>query len=428
MPIAQQKFSRRTFLTTSLAGAGTLAMPNIIRAQSREIKIGYITALSGPRADFGVSDEWTVSQMKALLKDGLKLEGGNYSVEIVVKDNQSNVNRSASVGQELILRENVDLMLIQDGDAAIATGELADLNELPSVSTIVPWQAWMFSRGSTPDKGFPWTFAFFWGADDAMSTFVRLWDTIDTNKIVGDFYLDNSAGLAFSDPKHGLPALMAADGYERVDGGLFKLETDDFSTQVSKFKAADVDIVTGFCFPPHWTTFWNQAGQAGFQPEACTIAAAFLFPAAIEALGDRGDGMTTEVWWTPRMPFTSSLNGQSAEELATAWERDSGKQWVQTLGYSHALFEVGIGALKAAGDPRDRSAVRDAIASMDLETMVGPVNFKTSPIKSVAVTQLAGGQWRRSSGKYNYDLLITENALAPSVSIDAQTVPLSKLS
>lgn len=418
---------RRRFLAGSAAATGLLASPAIVRAQARDIRIGYITALSGPRAEFGASDPWMLDQIRDLLSNGLTIDGATYSVEILMRDNQSNVNRSASVGNELIQREDVDMLLVQDLDASVATGEMSDIAGVPSMSTMGPWQAWMFARGSNPEQGFPYSFTFFWGADDAMNTFIRIWDQLDTNKVVGDFYFDNPAGQAFADPALGLPGFMERGGYSRVDGGMFQIETQDFSAQVARFRDGNAQIVTGFGFPPHWSTFWSQAGQAGFTPEAATFAAAFLFPSAIEALGDRGNGMSSEVWWTPNMPFTSSLTGQSAAELAQAWEDHSGGQWVQTLGYSHALFETGIAALKASGAPKDRDAVRDAMAALNMDTMVGPVNFAGSPIKNVAVTQVVGGQWRKSGGKHPFDLVITENTLAPSVDVQDVTLPLSQL-
>ncbi len=425
---ARSSLTRRSMLTGSAASIGVLAAPNIVRAQARDIRIGYITALSGSRAEFGESDPWMLDQVKKITANGLSAGGNTYSVEFVVKDNQSNPNRSAAVGNELIQREGVDLLLVQDLDASVATGEMSDIAGVPSISTMGPWQAWMFGRGSNPEQGFPYSFTFFWGVEMAMQTFTKLWDQLETNRIAGDFYFDNPAGQAFADPKLGLPAVMSAAGYTRVDGGMYQFDTQDFSAQVSKFKDGNAQIVTGFGFPPNWATFWAQAGQQGFSPEAATYAAAFLFPSAIEALGDRGNGMSTEVWWTPNMPWTSSLTGQSAMELANAWEAESGKQWVQTLGYSHALFETGIAALTQSGDPKNPDAVRDAVAALKLDTMVGPVNWADTPIKNVAVTEVAGGQWiKTDGGKYAFDLVINDNSFAPSVTVQDRLMPLSKL-
>lgn len=426
--LIKSNLNRRSVLAGSAASLGLLSAPSIVRAASRGIRIGYISALSGSRAEFGESDPWMLEQVKKITDEGLTIGGNTYSVEFIVKDNQSNPNRSAAVGNELIQREGVDLLLIQDLDASVATGEMSDIAGIPSISTMGPWQAWMFGRGSNPEQGFPYSFTFFWGVEMAMQTFTKLWDQLDTNKIVGDFYFDNSAGQSFSHPELGLPAVTTGAGYSRIDGGMFQYDTQDFSAQVSRFKEANAQIVTGFGFPPHWSTFWAQAAQMGYSPEAATFAAAFLFPSALDALGERGNGMSTEVWWTPNMPWTSSLTGQSAAQLAAAYEAEAGKQWVQTLGYSHALFETGIAALKNSGDPKNPDAVRDAIASLNLNTMVGPVNWAASPIKNVAVTQVAGGQWIKSkAGKHNFDLVINDNSFSPSVDVQDKLIPLSDL-
>ena len=96
--------------------------------------------------------------------------------------------------------------------------------------------------------------------------------------------------------------------------------TQDFSAQIAAFKKDNVEIVTGVVIPPDAKTFLTQARQQGFKPKVVTLGKALLFPGAIEALGDLGDGLTTEVWWSPSHPFTSSLTKQSAKALAEAYE------------------------------------------------------------------------------------------------------------
>jgi branched-chain amino acid transport system substrate-binding protein len=427
----EKRISRRTLLeaggAAGLAAVSNLPLVNIAGAASSTIKIGWTGALSGVRAAFGEPDPWIHERMKKLLKDGLKIGGKNYAVELVFKDNQSDVNRSSVVASELVLREKCDLILIEDGDASFPTGELSDARGVPSISTMQPWQGWMFPRKGTPDKGFPYSFHFFWGADDVVKNYIGMWQSVTTNKKVGTLYVDNPAGHAFADPAHGLPAGMKQAGYEEVSTGFFQIPTDDFSNQVSTFKNAGTDIISGFAFGNHWITLWNQAAQAGLKPKVCTVAAAFLFPSAVDALGDRGDGMSTEVWWTPAYPFKSSLTGQTAKQLADEWVTTTGKQWTQPIGYAHALWEVGIAGLKN-GDPKDKNSLRDAIAGLNFETVVGQVNFKTSPIKSVAITPLSGGQWRKTKGgKFPYELLIVNNGTAPFIPKQADLVLLSAL-
>ena len=69
---ARSSLTRRSMLTGSAASIGVLAAPNIVRAQARDIRIGYITALSGSRAEFGESDPWMLDQVKKITADGRK--------------------------------------------------------------------------------------------------------------------------------------------------------------------------------------------------------------------------------------------------------------------------------------------------------------------------------------------------------------------
>ncbi|MFI8614575.1 ABC transporter substrate-binding protein [Acidovorax sp. NPDC077693] len=421
---------RRRFLRNSLALTAASSVAGFAFAQPKTLRIGYITALSGPRAPFGVADQWHLAKLRERLKNGIDIGGQQVPVEILLRDNQSDANRSVQVASELVLREKVDLMLVQDGDASTPAGQLCDVHGIPMVSTMSPWQAFLFARNGKVSKGFPFSFHFFWGADDVVKTFVSLWDSAKTNRTVGTLYIDNPPGAAFADPLMGMPPVLSKAGYRESNGGFFKVATDDFSNQIAGFKKADANIVSGFMYESHFATFWKQAQQQGFKPQACTVAGAFLFPSALKALGAAGNGMSTEVWWSPSFPYKSSLTGQSAADFAAEWEKDTGNQWTQPLGYAHALWEVGLHALKTAGNPFDRKAVRDAIQNTTLDTLVGMVDFKGSPIKSVARTALAGGQWRRTAAgaKHPYELVVVNNALAPAVPLGGRLELLSQIS
>src|SRR5881628_588763 len=105
----KRKVSRRAFLkaggVAGLASAAGALHVNIARAQSRTIKIGFIGAQSGVRANFGETTPWTIERIQAIVKPGLKIGGKSYAVEIVVKDDQSDPNRASVVSSELLLRE-----------------------------------------------------------------------------------------------------------------------------------------------------------------------------------------------------------------------------------------------------------------------------------------------------------------------------------
>jgi len=124
---------------------------------------------------------------------------------------------------------------------------------------------------------------------------------------------------------------------------------------------------------------------------------ALLFPTAVEALGDRGVGMSTEVWWSHHHPFKSGLTGETVQQFCDAYEAASGKQWTQPIGFKHANLEVAIDVLKRAKKV-EASAIRDAIAQTDYQSLVGPITWKggpTNPVPNVCTTPLVGGSGGR---------------------------------
>lgn len=167
---------------------------------------------------------------------------------------------------------------------------------------------------------------------------------------------------------------------------------NDFSAQISAFKDAGCEIVTGVMIPPDFATFWSQAAQQGFAPKVMTIGKALLFPASVDALGDRANGLTTEVWWGPDHPFASPLTGTTARQLDDGYMAETGKPWTQTLGFNHAIYEVALDVVKRAADLSDPASLVTAIAETDLQTIFGPVNWKAGPVKNVQRTSMVGGQ------------------------------------
>ncbi len=405
--------TRRSLLKGLGAGvaASALGAPMIARAQSAgTIKIGFVTPATGPLALFGETDGWSVGKIQELLKDGLQTASGTYDVEILVRDGQSDPNRAAEVAGDLILNEEVHLIVpASTTDTVSPVADQAELYECPCVSTGAPWQAIIFPRGGA-ENPFKWTYHFFWGLDEALNTFVGLWDSLETNKKVGMLFPQNADGETWGNNDYGLPVPTQKAGYEITVPGFFQPRTNDYSAQITAFKEAGCDIVGGITYPDDFKTFVNQCAQQGYKPKAMTVAAALLFPGGIEALGPLGDGMSSEVWWTPAFPFKSTLTGQVSRDIADAWEAEQGRQWTQPLGYSHAIWEVAIDILKRSTNPLDRTANRDAMVATNLDTLIGNVNFSAGPHPNVSTTPIFGGQWVKGE-KWPYDLKIVDNTV-----------------
>jgi branched-chain amino acid transport system substrate-binding protein len=423
---------RREFLRLAGGGAAAVAAngfgPSRAAAQrgTRPLKIGYVSPQTGPLAGFGETDTFVVGGIRKAIGKGLALRGQTFPVEILVRDSQSDPNRAAEVASRLILSDKVDLMLVSSTpETTNPVSDQCEANGAPCVSSVCPWQPWFFGRGGKPDTGFKSTYHFFWGLEDIIGVFVDMWDTLPTNKVVGALWPNDGDGNAWGDPQRGFPPALTKAGYKLVDPGRYPNLTDDFSAQISRFKQENVEIVTGVPIPPDWTTFWKQAAQQGFKPKIASVGKALLFPRSVEALGDLGDGMSTEVWWTPRHPFKSSLTGASAAELGAAYTKDTKKQWTQPLGFTHALFEVAVDVLKRASSVDDKNAVVAAIKATNLNTVVGPISWGKGPVPNVTKTPLVGGQWGRGK-EFRFDMAIVSNKAATSIPLSGKLRPIGK--
>ena len=394
---------------TAAVGATPLAWAN------DTVKIGYVSPQTGPLAPFGEADRWVIDQMKTAFKDGIVIGGKKHAVEIVLKDSQSNPNRAGEVANDLILRDKVALVLTAGTpETANPVSDACELNEVPCVSSVVPWQPWFFGRKGEPTKGFGWTYHMFWGLEDVIANFTNGWSSVQTNKKVGGLFPNDGDGNAWGDKELGFPKPLSQMGFSLTDPGRYQNGTQDFSAQIAAFKRDGVEIVTGVVIPPDARTFLTQARQQNFRPKVITLGKALLFPGAIEALGDLGEGLTTEVWWSPSHPFTSSLTNQSAKALADAYEASAKKQWTQPIGFAHALFEVASDALKRSKSLKPAD-VRDAVAATKMKTVVGDVAWGgQGPFKNVSKTPLVLGQWSKGN-KYRYELTIVNNKAAPAI-------------
>lgn len=409
-----REISRRTLLKNAGAAiAAPALLPARAFAAGDTFKIGLVAPLTGPLAGFGEAQDWILAGIKDSIAKTTN-NGKPVKIEIIIKDSQSNPNRAAEVAGELINKDQIHLLLTKDTpDTTNPAADQAELAGVPCISTNCPWQPYFFGRKGDPAKGFDWTYHFFWGLEDIIGSYVGIWDQSGANKVIGGLFPNDADGNAWGDPKLGLPGPLAAAGYKLVDPGRYQPLNNDFSAQISAFKAAGVEIVTGVMIPPDFATFWSQAAQQGFKPKVVTIGKALLFPTALDAIGPRGDGLTTEVWWTPTYPYKSSLTGASAADLCSAYEKASGKQWTATLGFSHAIFEVALDVVKRAKTLSDPKSIVDAIVATDLQTIVGPIKWTGKPVKNVTKTPLAGGQWVKKDGKY--ELVIVSNPLSPQI-------------
>ena len=213
----RRAIDRRTLLKYSAASGAMLSIglrsPAI--AQTRPIKLGYVSPQTGPLAAFAEADNFIITNFKEATKAGIKVGNATVPVEVVVKDSQSNPNRAAEVAKDLIVQDKIDLMLVASTpETTNPVSTQCEIEEVPCISTMAPWQPWFIGRQANPAggppawKGFNYTYHFFWGLEDVIAVFTNMWGQVATNKSVGGLFPNDGDGNAWGDKAVGFPPVL----------------------------------------------------------------------------------------------------------------------------------------------------------------------------------------------------------------------------
>ncbi|WP_041938860.1 MULTISPECIES: ABC transporter substrate-binding protein [Frankia] len=390
----------------------------------RKVRLGYVTSRTGTLSSYSVVDSYVVQTMRSLLADGVKVGGRSYPVEIFVRDAESDRHRAGIAATDLIFKDKVDIVLVGGtSDTAIPVADQCEINQVPCISTSAPWQSWWNGRGGNVDMPFHWTYHFYWGMEDVVATYVAMWRQLGITK-VGLMYPADDDGQAFANPDFGIPTIRNFD-FQLTSPATsgYQVGAPSFDSYLSAFKAAGVQAVVGIAQAADFATFRRQTRTADFTPKALTVSKALNFQEDVRALGSNGDGLTTEVAWSPAHPYRSSLNNKTSQDLASDFASARGRGWTQSLGFSYALFEVAVKALGGAAS-LDREAIAAAVKEVDAQTIVGPVAFgsQSNVPKNVARTALVGGQWDQVDN--DFALKVVNNSGNSKVGVDTQLRPL----
>lgn len=432
--------TRREMLKGTGLVLGGLAVPGVMEAcltsstsstPSGRIKIGFVSPITGPASGFGEPDPYVISLAKKAFANGLSVGGTNYSVEIVSRDGQSTPSVGSQMAQDLIQNQKVDIMLATSTPESVnPVSDACEAAGVPCISTVVPWEAWYLGRGAKPGQPSPfkYTFHFCFGVEQFFNAYTHLWPQVATNKKVGVMYPNDADGNAIRGAL--APALKQA-GYTIVDPGPYEDGTNDYTAQIQKFIQEDCQIFNTFPIPPDFATFWRQAAQQGYTKHVKIgqIAKTGLFPSQVSSLGSLGNGLASGVYWAPTWPYKSSLTGTSNKDLASGYETSSGKQWNQQMGPSLALFDVAAAALKASGNPKDKTAVANAMKTLAVDTPVGhldwskPASLAGAVVPNVVAAPIIGGQWKQGVSKWPVDFVICENSSDSNVPVASTLQP-----
>ena len=373
------------------------------------ILIGIPNPTTGPLASFGYGTPWAENLVVDYInnKGGIYMEeyGVSMPVRIVTVDTASDFAQAGEVTRGLVLNEKVDLLLARHTPGtAIPVTVMGNSMRVPVISMESPTNAWL--EGGPYD----WAFHSFWSAEMVCETFAQAWLNAGLEgATVGLLFPNEPDGITWGDVfNQRLPEL----GFKISDAGRWPPDQADFSTVINQFASDGVDIVTGSVSPPDFGTYIVQSKQLGFWPKLHTVGRAYLFPASVQEYGDEiGDGLTSEVWWSPDFPYKCAVTGITPRELCDLYEKEFNERWSSVIGYKHAIVAQAIDVLQRAGS-LDPAKIRDAIAATDLDTLVGHIKYNEQGVSYQPVTF---GQWQKDPATGEIMLIITDSPLYPEI-------------
>ena len=375
--------NRRTLLkTSSVAATGIVAgcLDSLGSGGSGgTITIGGTLPLSGPYADTAVYIRDAYQQWK----DDVNSDGGllGQDVELIIEDDQSEPSEGVSQLNQLITRENVDLLLGgYPGSTAAGQMQTADENNMVYVSMgghMASFeQGFEYVFGAPPLMGQWWYDGFFnWLEEQPESEWPTTAAAITVDNPVGQAVYENTVdGL----DRLGIPLEMD----ER-----YNLPLDSAQGLVSQAQDAGADLFFANGFFSDGVQTIQAIHDIGYEPKAVLQGIGSLTPAWENELGDLGNYVVSGTSMHPDLPFEGidRLN-EIAEEK---YDRETtseyflfGYSWMQTL-------QQGV---EGAGEV-DNEAIRDWLRNNCVETVGGEYCFddRGLPEPIEYVTQVRDG-------------------------------------
>ena len=443
--------SRRSLFRAAGVGAAVVGGGSLLEACSSGIKgasssssasssgsgtitIGWIHPLTGSLAGFGYPDNWVASTVAATsqFKNGIKIGGKTYKVTLKSYDSQSSTTRAGSLAKQAIQQDNCDLLFASSTPETVnEVASQANTLGTPLICSNIPWESYYQNLGGNIQKPATkpaYSVMYFLGAEHLVECFIPMWDKIGAkygnNHKVAAAFPNDPDGNAF---RAVFPAVAKGAGYTIDASAAYTDGLTNYTSMISKFKSDGDDFFTNGPLPPDFTTMWTQSLQQGFKPKLATVAKVLLFPTDAYALGSKAENIATDAWWVPGLPWTSSLTGQTCQELATAYTAAGLGQPNANIS-NYTLFEIAYEAFKNVDNPNDKSELAAALYKVNLpQAVAGPINYtstnvKTNPAPGVAITPPVGIQWQ-TGGKYQLNAVVVDNTLQPGAKVTGDLKP-----
>jgi branched-chain amino acid transport system substrate-binding protein len=349
------RLGRRTFLRRYAAAALAAGFPMPAIAQNKPIRIGLLTVKTGPLAQGGIQMEQGTN---LFLKDRNFTLAGR-KVELVVGDTGGNPAGTKTKAQELIERDNVDMIF----------GPLAAFELLAITDYVAAQKVPILSLAAAEDMTQRRPNPYFVRASATSSQNMHPLADYAAKELKYKSVITISEDFAFGYEQMGGFQRVFEDNGGRVAKKLWPpIVTPDYSPYLAQLSGVDA-IVQGFA-GSNPLKFMKQYKDAGLSLPVLGGGPA-CDDALLKSFGDEAVGMVTA------SAYTSDLDTPSNRKLVEGMVRDTGN--IPGL-YAAGLYINGMVAEaaleKTGGKTDDKDALIKALRSVSLtDTPRGPFHF-----------------------------------------------------
>ena len=377
------RHSKSSLKVGVLAAAAAIGL-GLGGAHADDIAIGESLPLSGALAGFGSFQQWGYKRAvdEVNKAGGISIGGKKLMVKLIIRDDKTDPNATASNTETLISRDHVADMLGSCTPALVNAGALvAERAKRPLVTGCDPLEVFKSVR--------KWNYAwdlFFSVPELAAAQFKALSELgVETNKKIAIWHDNGPDGQAVGGAIW--PALAKEFGYEVVQNAEFPIDNTQFTSIIAEAKSKGAEIVLGDAITPQAIAIRKQMAAAGYTPKVLNIEKGAEPVQFAEALGKLSDGIMVGGYWDPSFPYPG------AADLAKASESETKLSSSQHIADSYAAAQVLLDAIAAAGS-LDPEKINAAIAKTDKSYVVGPIKFDADHTAKLPIVSL---QWQ--SGK-----------------------------
>jgi len=340
-------------------------------AQSRPapstIKIGCVNSITGAGALGGkfVQTGYDIG-IKHINEAGgvyIKEFDKKIPLEIIYVDNESDPKKVTSRMEKLYSVDKVDVFLGSfAAHLVIPQLAIAEKYRIPIIVTTI---------GSTAEfeKGYKYSFTPFMAEQDQVITFLDVLDSIPQNQRptkIAFFEIQEEWGVATG--KY-LREFSANKDCKIVTYEKYAIPANDFSSLIVKAKSAGADALYTNPLPPQGIIIVKQMKELDWAPKLAYIMRAADTAIWPKNLGKDGDYISHSGGWD----YHLKLPG--VEKFVQDFKAAYGYTPEPATGTAYPCVQILADALQRAGT-LDKDKVRDAIASTNMMTIMGPMKFK----------------------------------------------------